>query len=354
MFDVEGQHPFCCACGVTIPDFDDELCDPEALEQRGPLSEEEQRKASRLFWSGFLRVIIKHDDRKHSLSGISRYLYPWQGGPLDLKEWTKEHPFVVPLDRNEVVTEEDQVIDESWNSKDTRVGIYAANLWDDRNQNLYPHGFPVHAYCWTVIEQIIGSAAEDKLDIFLQTLRERWKENPFEVDSCVYKQQWFGTIAGSGQLIPENLIATADPDNISEIKNIIQSANEELARRSERNKSIRVRNSFDLPFDVQRLIIDCLRPRDARNALEAMGWEVSPLYWQSRTAPIIKYIPEVEHVKLEGIDREFLFQEAEELFETKELPYGLQNRLRIFRILEGTKKMFFSRLTKPEDNLRNC
>lgn len=296
----------------------------------------------------------KRDERRRYLSGICNYQLPIPADPLARKKKTNGRPFLVPRDRNKAVTDKEQVIDRLGKSIDTRIWVHAANLWDDRNQDIYPHGFPVHAYCWRVVEQIIGSAAEENLEIFLQTLRERWQENPFEVDTCVYKQQWFGTIAGSGQLIPENLIATANPDDIPEIKNIIQSATEETAHKRGRGR-LRVQTPFDLPLDVQLLIIDCLRPRDARNALDAMGWRVPLSYWQGRAALSIKYIHEVEDVKSEEeVDREFLYQEAEELLENKApLPYGLKNRLRIFRILEGTKKSFFFRLAKVEDSLKN-
>lgn len=52
-----GQGPFCCACGVYIPEFDYELYPtPEYIEEYGPLSEKEKDMASRCYWSSIYRL----------------------------------------------------------------------------------------------------------------------------------------------------------------------------------------------------------------------------------------------------------------------------------------------------------
>ena len=294
------------------------------------------------------RTVIKREklskyEQQHHLSGIGRFQEPY---PCDnrLKYLTMELEFSVPWGRNEVVTEKSHMIGRLGKIRDRRVSVYAANLWDDRNQNLHPHGFPVHAYCWSVVDQIIGPVAEEELDLFVQTLHKRWQKHPFEVDNCVVNQNWSGQKFRSHGLIPECLIATADPGDIPEIKDIIRRAIEASICKRARSK-LRSRGHFELPLDVQFLIIDCLRPRDARNALAGLGWQVPLSYWRSRCSPAIKYIHEIEEAKPEEIDQEFLYQEIEELLENN-ASYGLRNRQRIFRILEGTKKSFFSQLAK--------
>jgi hypothetical protein len=281
---------------------------------------------------------------QHHLSGIGRFKEPYPCGRRGLK-WTMEEAFSVPWERNKVVTKESHMMGRLGEIRDRRVAIYAANLWDNRNQNLYPHGFPVHAYCWSVVDRIIGPVAEEELDLFVQILHERWQKNPFEVNKCVVNRYWRNRYLESGELISDSLVTTADPEDIPEIKNIIHRAAKEAVCKQARIK-LRCRSHLDLPLDVQLLIIDCLRSRDARNAPAGMGWQVPLSYWKSRSSSVIQYIHEIENIKPEEIDWEFFYQEVEELFENKAKSYGLQNRLRIFRILKGTKKLFLSRLAQ--------
>lgn len=305
------------------------------------------------------KKIPKHEQQQHHLSGIGRFKEPYPYGPHQSGrrgiKYTMEEVFSVPWEQNQVVTEESHmIVGRLQKRRDIRVPVYAANLWDDRNQNFYPHGFPVHAYCWRVIDQIIGSVAEEELDLFVQTLRERWQKRPFEVNRCVVNRYWAGKDPEYGVLIPQCLIATADPEDIPEMKDIVDRAIKETARKQERSK-LGSRGHFDLPLDIQLLVIDYLRPRDARNALAGLGWQVPLSYWRGRCSSAIKYIHEIEDAKSKEIDLEFLYQEVEELFSKnnkKKASYGLKNRKRIFRILEGTKKLFFSRLAE-KNSLKN-
>lgn len=40
-------------------------------------------------------------------------------------------------------------------------------------------------WCWSLIKRIIGPAAEENLDLFIDVLRERWNEKPFEIPEYV-------------------------------------------------------------------------------------------------------------------------------------------------------------------------
>lgn len=83
-----------------------------------------------------------------------------------------------------------------------------------------------------------------------------------------------------------------------------------------------------------------------------MGWHVPPLsYLKGRASPAIKYIHGIEDAKSEEIDQEFLYLGVEELLQN-EGSYRLQNRERVFRILEGTKKLFLSRFAE-KNRLKN-
>lgn len=75
-----------------------------------------------------------------------------------------------------------------------------------------------------------------------------------------------------------------------------------------------------------------------RNALYAFGWQIPDSYWRCRfPREIITEIKTELDPKVE-VDWKFLCLKAEELLETSQ---SLLNRQRIFRVLEGTKKLFF-------------
>ncbi|KAK2761137.1 hypothetical protein FQN54_001658 [Arachnomyces sp. PD_36] len=371
------QNPLCCACGLDIPEFREKLS-PNAAMSLGNnelFREWEKHFVTPNSWSTTYRVIIKRkkpledeqqrQQQQYHLSGIGGFLEsdPRVSGK-HLTPWNVERAFSVPWGRVHFDTEETHNIGSPKQMSDSKVTVYAANLSDNRNQDLYPHGFPIHAYCWNVIDRIIGPAVEGELDLFVRILQEGWREHVFEVDSSIehalevdssiepafevnspiFTEDWWADQSKSHELIPESLVGPADPGYIPELRNIVNRAVGETARKRAAD-SCRDRGHLNLPLDVSLLILDCLGPRDTRNALEGLGWSVPLSYWKSRCPPIIKYVYETKYAKQEDIDWEFFYLEVEELFENK-VPDGLRNRQRIFRMLEKTKESYFTRLAQ--------
>ena len=92
-----------------------------------------------------------------------------------------------------------------------------------------------------------------------------------------------------------------------------------------------------LPLDIQQLILDNLvRLQDVGNAVAAFHWQLPGSYWRNRFP--CDLIFELDDVPQEDLDWQYLFTEVGRLTETSR---GLQNRQRIFRILQGTRDRFF-------------
>jgi hypothetical protein len=309
------------------------------------------------------------------LSGSSHFFYDHRlpRGQFDDRHLSGDLVFCVPWDRHETGANYHRMKTASKTRpekfEDGRIGVYPASLWDNRTQNLYPHGFAIHAPCWDLIQRTIGPSAESELDLLVRTLLQRWQEQPFEVSSCMDGRAW---AQGENILVeleglrgvcdpPDTLegqIAVTNPMDIPEVKDIIRKATEKSADKEERRKpeSDTSSNSFGessmrfstsktlltLPFDIQLLLLDFLRPADARKTLTATGWHVPDSYWRRRSPR--KLIFEIDDLDpAVKVDWTFFCQEADELIESKSL-YGLQNRQRLFRILTGTRDMFFSTL----------
>lgn len=130
------------------------------------------------------RTVIKRKqhpahEQQHHLSGISifglSHRKPLADG-FDPRRLSNSI-FRIPWDRQEVVTHYRHMKIESQTKRekflDKRSGVYKASFFDEENQDLYPHGFPVHSHCWDLIERIVGPNAERKLDLFVRILYQR-------------------------------------------------------------------------------------------------------------------------------------------------------------------------------------
>lgn len=254
------------------------------------------------------------------------------------------------------------------------------------NEDKEPHGYLIHANCWTFIEQMIGPRAEQHLELFLRVLRIRWQENPFElsryvrVDYGVVREdpendwdqdellekygvdyrmpEFFGLREDNrvyhrarSMFLAKYMFPVWDPLDIPAVHELFRKAAEARARETVKRKTrkwcpllqlpiehLRAPSSV-LPPEIKDLILDHLPyHKDVRNALYAFGWKIPDSYWRSRFPRDIIF--EINHEldpKVE-VDWKFLCLKAEELLETSQ---SLLNRQRIFRVLEGTKKLFF-------------
>lgn len=244
----------------------------------------------------------------------------------------------------------------------------------------YPHGYRVHMWCWSLIKKIIGEPAEQNLELLLETLGERWREDPFEVQGCTRKSHgirelsWctpelltdqrfqkdrigytqaktFDQIRRIDEDVTKNIISLRDPYKGSDIRKLISNcvltrAREGMKRKTRRwcskPSSSAYRDPLGLPLDVEFLILDNLDYKDIRSVLLAFGWQIPDSYWRTRyPRDIIHELEEMRVSSSTEIDWKSLCLTTEEMLET--VP-ELQNRQRIFRILRGTKELFDAKM----------
>jgi hypothetical protein len=90
----------------------------------------------------------------------------------------------VPWNRDAVDTDYSRLNEPERDRREMLTVVYPANLSNYENQHLYPHGFPIHARCWTLIERIIGPCAETHLELFTRALQKTWRERITVPHSC--------------------------------------------------------------------------------------------------------------------------------------------------------------------------
>lgn len=111
--------------------------------------------------------------RPHQLSGVGRW------------DTFAEECLNAPWERDAIRVDLPQLdyLQEGVNTLEKE--IHAANFINSMNEDKEPHGYLIHANCWTCIEQRIGPRAEQHLELFLRVLRIRWQKNPFELSRYV-------------------------------------------------------------------------------------------------------------------------------------------------------------------------
>jgi hypothetical protein len=250
--------------------------------------------------------------------------------------------FFVPLDRDAESIYSD--------TDDMTTFISTANFWEPLWQGYDRHGYPIHAYCWSLVERIIGPRAEGQLDILIKAFRERWREQSFELGECISDNIWVADV--SGEELTERVFAIRDPVNIPEVQDLIRKSIENCSK-ERMNQMSQKRCSLFLkylesgfPLDIQCLILDHLSYIDIQNVLVALGWQIPDSYWRGRFPKDIIF--EIEELaSTADVAWQFLCLGAEQLLESS---HGLLNRQRIFRVLRGTRSLFFAMAGgNPED-----
>src|SRR5436190_24058547 len=100
-----------------------------------------------LIWT----TVIAHKQNSlihYQLSGVGRF------------DVFLDNIFAVPRDRDAVVIDIQLDKDGLESFPDGTIYIHPATPQNSMNQNCDPHGYPIHAHCWSLIERIIGPRAE--------------------------------------------------------------------------------------------------------------------------------------------------------------------------------------------------
>lgn len=261
------------------------------------------------------------------------------------------------------------------------------NFLDSTNHEQYPHGYVVHACCWTFVERMVGPEAEDNLELLLDICRERFHENPYDIHE--YRDlrtdeptsqptyRWWDplTLASSldagrhhhpdVQRDPRQSIPLRNPLDIPDIRRLIRHSAQNKARettkrktrrwssmitasssssssstREEHPRSIRYYQVTELLPELVMMILDNLsRTADIRNAITAFHWQVPDVYWKARVPSDLVFELQEEKERLDEFDWKFL---GLGLLELMEQP-NLRNRKRVLGLVDEIRRRFWER-----------
>lgn len=256
--------------------------------------------------------------------------------------------------------------------------------YDDRDT--WPLGYQLHERCWNLSLRIIGSSrVEQNLDLFVQSVvqvsksrREQRRKSgtrsvPLWIESermayvlefdtvqtfhkahvedfrqnpmkCVREQvDRYARILGE-----KNLPLPHDPQNITELRDLIAEAVQRQANNSgragKRAKLVNV-GQTGVPIELQMIIIGALdATSDVRNVLSAFDWQLPDTYWWARFPKETVF----EYENLVGVDLDWKYAclGAEDLLKTS---HGLRNRKRILEELKEIQTIFDRLLKKKEE-----
>lgn len=75
-------------------------------------------------------------------------------------------------------------------AEDLQATSFYKGKWQSRRPRRY--GYPVHAYCWSLIERVIGPEVEVHLATFVETLRRRFKKGIVDPSYHTEEDGFFG------------------------------------------------------------------------------------------------------------------------------------------------------------------
>ncbi|KKA25402.1 hypothetical protein T310_0580 [Rasamsonia emersonii CBS 393.64] len=226
-----------------------------------------------------LVIVDQHEDPK---TGAQQRHYRLSGINTVQGRW--DQTLQVPGDKHQVSPSGHKAGYPGKTTTDT-VTLYRATYWGNQHQDVYPHGYTIYARCWELIERVVFRNCRN----------------------------------GSQSMAYRRFVA--DPVDIPELKDLIVKS----SKRPQRKRNHRHNN--------KALVCS----RDVENAIQAFGWTIPDYYWQIRTPPFIFEVKPLDSTTMPFFDWQSFALGVEELLETS---LGLQNRRRIFRILQGTKKAF--------------
>ena len=195
--------------------------------------------------------------------------------------------------------------------------------------------------------RVYSETATQRKDLILAALGKTWlwRRNPEFVPPSSYNR------------IRVAQFTRHDPLHVASLKAMVQrvkngKSESHITRRQTRSRS--VKNSFvrsNLPLEVVLLILDQLPGvRDVYYATVAFGWTLPPAYWKAKfPCQVVVELDELDLDELEDRDWKYLYGEYVRIM-CLQKPPGLENRRRIFRILERTKEDFLEVLEEDRTN----
>ncbi|KAL1962360.1 hypothetical protein VTN77DRAFT_9773 [Rasamsonia byssochlamydoides] len=142
------------------------------------------------------------------------------------KKTCREEPLDVPLDKNMVTEEAYQA---GYLGQTTRVTtmISRATWGNSENSDKFPHGYPFHAKCWSLIERYIGNHAELRLDRLITAVGQRWYLGSYGLKDLTLMERsckpWIPyCIKAVVDTVNDDFLFQMDPLDIFAVKNLVK------------------------------------------------------------------------------------------------------------------------------------
>ncbi|OKL55376.1 hypothetical protein UA08_09381 [Talaromyces atroroseus] len=417
MFIHDKQNTFCGICGMCITLEDEQAvswtvnrytttgpgtvqhADAGNVEfeelQQGDTDSDCYRANERKFgvmpkpgWTGLYRAVIRqkkkmepgHQTPTYYVSGVGRY-HLWDSDPKARKMYNKcsyeagEPILTVPINKEDALIDRchfyNKQLPETQKKNTTqkelvkRISVYPCHFHDENNQNLFPHGFPIHENCWKMAASVIGAdKIEANLNSFLAALRARWDDGSTvtgsrQIADWIVNERgdnygmraWYTDIASlmtdrSQYDVNRMLVAMNDPLYVEEVEEMVaEGARRYTVMMEEPNHDrlddewvteggVTVSNtghSFNtFPQESLMTILDQLHHSEVEAFLIATKLHVPWPYWRRRAPRDIIWELNSINEKATPLDWQYLCLRAERMCEES---LGLINRQRICRIL---------------------
>ncbi|KAK2757026.1 hypothetical protein FQN54_004995 [Arachnomyces sp. PD_36] len=238
---------------------------------------------------------------------------------------------------------------------------------NDRNRQI---GYMVHAACWVLLDRVIGhSLVEANLRIFLNALKQFWKENStlwryIPPDPCcsrlVIEEQQVGEHGQVKRCLEKAADVWENPLVVPEIRSLIDQAVRGHSKKGNHPPQLQQPAIFDIPLEIAIMIVNTIYDDvdfgqanidDMRNMLMAFRWTLPDSYWQSRCKKdLIFEYEDLMNSDNQLVDWQLICLGTEELF-LKDGWYekgGLKNRHRTLSLLQGIRAVFLEKIEQQK------
>lgn len=286
------------------------------------------------------RAEEESSDENFQLSGIGA-----GGGRVPL-----DRPETIPIPiRYDRISQEARNLGYPGNVTEDLELMPRATWWSAENSNIYPHRYPIHDRCWTLIHRYVDVNAEKQLEQLIITLRRRWHSGGYGFEELLPMEPLYEP------WIPAAVISTigacnhfwvfqADPVKIPAVKRLVQQSirptlHKDCYRNQEKQPVHYLHmKGVTLPPEIRYMILDLLGYQNVETCLKTLGWSVSDIYWRQRIA-MSGLLWEHEDVPVASIDWKFLCLEVERHIATA-TTLAMDNRKRIRKIFSDAKVIY--------------
>jgi hypothetical protein len=295
---------------------------------------------------------VEYKDSRGILNNEPVFTVPWKKDDL-LVDRQHFYNKIIPDDKKDMIKSKPLV---------KRVNVYPAHFYNSDFQHLYPHGFPIHAHCWSLAERVIGGDRIEKdLELFIRILQQRWEDENI-IQNSRQLNEWiidrFSYLPRSEYDCDRQLVAIRDPITVHEVEEIIAESAKRYSLLKEKQgdaPTIVTANYalFTIPYEVWAGIFDCLHYSELVKFLSVTRIQMPQSYWWSRAPRDVIWELDDIDCGMTPVDWQHLCLRAERLCDES---LGLVNRQRICNVLKevGTKLAFFSDVEVAGDQAREA